>query len=51
MPIIATVFAVGADMGLMVSIAEKEVVSNDVKVMAKTRIAAVPTDKFLWLIL
>ena len=51
MPIIATVIAVRAAMGLMVSIAEYEVVSNAVKVKVKTRIAAVPTTKFLWLIL
>ena len=50
MPIIATVIAVRAAVGLMFSIAEQEVVNNAVKVIENTRIAAVPTAKFLWLI-
>jgi hypothetical protein len=51
MPIIATVIAVSAAMGLMVSIAEKEVVTNAVKVKEKTIIATAPIAKFLWIIL
>ena len=47
MPIIATVIAVRAAMGLKVSMAEYEVINNAVKAIEKTKIAAVPIAKFL----
>jgi len=47
MPIIATIIAVRAATGLKVSMTEYEVIKNAVKVIEKTKIAAVPIAKFL----
>ena len=47
MPIMATVVAVRAATGLKVSMAEYEDINNAVKVIEKTKIAAVPIAKFL----
>ena len=48
MPIIATVIAVRAAIGLMVCSVVEEVVKNVAKVMDETKINAVPMAKVLW---